>query len=230
MAFLNPKFVSVKKLFDDNEYKYFYSRNNKLGLISWKDRGLVTLLSPFHFNTTTRAERKEKGKDRKVFKEIPTACYDYNIFMRGVDIMDKIILSYSFDHHSHKWWKSCFIALLEIAIHNAYIVYQKKTKDQKTSRLLFRLSIINSLTKGKMTMENKICRSSDFTDCKLGNDKKGDCTICSSKINRHQTRYFYITCNNKICILECFDKHRRVRYAENKINQIENVNFCKFYL
>ena len=46
------KIAECKKSLEDNEYKCFYSRNNKLGLYCWKNRGLVTLLSTYHYNTT----------------------------------------------------------------------------------------------------------------------------------------------------------------------------------
>ena len=119
--------------------------------------------------------------------------------MRGVDVMDKIILSYSFDHHSHKWWKSCFIALLEIAMHNAYILYQIKTKVIKTSRLLFRMSIINTLTKGKiidnLSLHKTQNKESNLIECNLGISTRGDSSICSNYKNRHQSRYGCTTCN-----------------------------------
>ena len=45
--------------------------------------------------------------------------------MRGCDLSDQLMTSYSMLRHSVKWWRKLFFHLFALCINNAYIVYKK---------------------------------------------------------------------------------------------------------
>jgi hypothetical protein len=47
----------------------------------------------------------------------------YTTFMRGVDVANQLQALYSLQSKSHKWWHRIFLALLDIAKANIYIMY-----------------------------------------------------------------------------------------------------------
>jgi hypothetical protein len=48
---------------------------------------------------------------------------EYTTFMRGVNVTDQLQALYSSQSQSHKWWHWIFLALLDIAEVNIYIMY-----------------------------------------------------------------------------------------------------------
>ena len=70
--------------------------------------------------------------------------------MAGVDLNDQLRSYYPIGRKSHKWWRSCFWYLLEVAVLNAYIIY-KTTARSPGSKVLshfqFHLELARSLCK-----------------------------------------------------------------------------------
>ena len=58
----------------------------------------------------------------------PYLIEQYNIFMKGVDLMDQYLYLYMKKHLFLKWYRKIIIYLIEIAISNAniYIMFMQK--------------------------------------------------------------------------------------------------------
>ena len=94
---------------------------------------------------------KIKKQDKVAYENI-TLTYPKNVQIysqnsRGVDHLDQMISYYSPDLRSKKWYTQILLHLIEIAIHNSFILYTM-TKNQKLTYLEFRKSIIKSLLLG----------------------------------------------------------------------------------
>ena len=71
---------------------------------------------------------------------------NYNNFMGSVNLMDQILSYYSIDKKSQKWTTKLVFHLLNIVIHNSYILYKKNTFLSK-SYLQYLIIIMENLSK-----------------------------------------------------------------------------------
>ena len=66
----------------------------------------------------------------------PTAVYNYNQFMGGVDLVDQNLSYYSLTlRRTIKWWKKVFWRLIDISIINSWIIFRFKEKCLPVSHL-----------------------------------------------------------------------------------------------
>ena len=108
--------------------------NGKDLVLAWKDKRVVKAISTKHdASTTTVTRRKKRGGG--VMEEVtkPTCIVDYNKRMSGVDGLDQMISYYPFTRKSLKWTTKVFFYLIEISVHNAYVLQlaQSRTKRHK---------------------------------------------------------------------------------------------------
>ena len=71
---------------------------------------------------------------------------------RGVDFCNRRSTKYRYSHKQFKWWKSCYLHLLHLAVSNAYVIdseFKKYLKDEEKIKRInykeFYSSIIESL-------------------------------------------------------------------------------------
>lgn len=86
-----------------------------------------------------------KRYDRKVKERIdvtrPFAIQEYNKFMGGVDMMDRMIAHYPHGFKNKKWYLRVYFHMLNMAIVNSWLLY-KKDVDNIFPLLNFKASII----------------------------------------------------------------------------------------
>ncbi|KAK1152066.1 piggyBac transposable element-derived protein 4-like [Acipenser oxyrinchus oxyrinchus] len=96
--------------------------------LQWKDLRTVTVLSTIHSATesvTVQRRARSHGKLDIVNVRQPLAIHEYNQHMGGVDRSDQLIQKYSVLISSLKWWKTLFFQFVDIAVVNAYILFQE---------------------------------------------------------------------------------------------------------
>ena len=77
------------------------------------------------------------------FVDRPVAICDYNRLMGGVDKVNQLIAPYDATHKTVKWYKKLAVHLLQVAMVNAFILYQKS---HSTARFLrFQRDVISNL-------------------------------------------------------------------------------------
>ena len=57
-------------------------------------------------------------------KQIPTHILNYNANMGGVNLTDQLRTYYPNGRKGYKWWRCCFLYLLELSILNSFLLYQ----------------------------------------------------------------------------------------------------------
>lgn len=77
---------------------------------------------------------------KKRMKKVAEMTYAYNKLKSGVDLVDKMVGTYSTKRKTYKWWKSVFYYVLDVCILNSPIIYFEQDyikKQMINSRMLF---------------------------------------------------------------------------------------------
>ena len=55
--------------------------------------------------------------------------------VRGIDFCNRRTTKYRYSHKQFKWWKSCYLHLLHLAVSNAYVIHNEfRNKDLKKKK------------------------------------------------------------------------------------------------
>ena len=104
-----------------NEAKFWRLFDTDMLALSFREKKSqnkpVLLISTNH--DATLEEKIIRGKT----KTKPSAIFDYNKFMGGVDISDKQICHYSSERSTRRYWKKIFQNLLDISVLNSWIIF-----------------------------------------------------------------------------------------------------------
>jgi hypothetical protein len=105
----------------------------RLGLVvcSWLDGNVVTILS--NCDGTSQSNVKRRVGNEVVIQLCPAIIPNYNKYMQGVDRHDQLRerFSTSTGHSFKKWYKKLSFALFDIAVTNAYVLWQKRSLDKR---------------------------------------------------------------------------------------------------
>ena len=143
-----PKNLKTEKTLQRGEFDYCVS-DGGLVFYKWKDNKVVTLLSNFHGTESTTVLRTQKD-GRRINFNCPVAIKDYKIYTGGVDKADVLTSSYGSSRKSKKWGHRIFFGLIDRALCNAFIAFNKITKATMKS-LDFRRRVAQSLiTRGNL--------------------------------------------------------------------------------
>lgn len=108
--------------------------------VKWVDKRAVTMLSTIHGATSSwTGKYKRDAEKTPIFK--PTVIVDYTRLMGGVDLSDQLMNYYNFLRRTRKWWRKMWVHLLNMIIHNAYVLNRKFGSQKKMSHYDFRESI-----------------------------------------------------------------------------------------
>ncbi|KAG0439237.1 PiggyBac transposable element-derived protein 4, partial [Dictyocoela muelleri] len=121
--------------------------------------------------------------DNIIISEKPSMIKDYDNFMGGVDVYDKMVKTYLSDRKTIKWSNKITMYLLNLIVHNSYILYKEfyRGQDKIKSSLNFRKEIIESLLSyeprsKKLAQENAL----EHMLIKIIN-RRSNCTWCQKK-------------------------------------------------
>ena len=213
------------KFLEKGESIFYFSKNKKFLLTVWKDSSAVHIIS--NVGNTLIGEVERRSKEAKETGYIQTITCPNNVKLyssssRGVDKLDQMISYYNMNIKSRKWYVSIVGHWLEIAMYNSYIIFTKSTQ-QKISFLKYQQSVIKSLISGKReqrkilpTPQRLSLKSAPIIlelseeDCKFGyKGGKNRCKICQAQNQVKITSYECKTHNIAVCILNCYDIHRK---------------------
>jgi hypothetical protein len=109
-------------------------------VLKWMDKKPVSFISTFHSDTMVEVSKRGKV----LYK--PRGVQEYNSFMGGVDLKDQKLQPYEIERkRSTKWYTKLFKRLLNISVHNAFVLYRESQNVKQLSHLDFRLQIIKEL-------------------------------------------------------------------------------------
>lgn len=146
-------------------------------------------------------------KHKKCVK--PEMICKYSEFMRGVDYLDQKIEQYRFPHRCSKWWHRIFHHIFEIAVFNAFVIWNKGRSE---TYLEFRKDLsIELLRQGKMSVadETKVVilpNEIEYIEKTFlhGIIKQKDSLQCKKKKLIKRVKYQCKQCKVALCP-ECFD-------------------------
>ena len=203
-----------------------YIRDDVCSYSVWKDTKCVAVMSseyPGHSETTVVRNVKNKdGKNEKKDVPIPSAIYNYNRFMNGVDRSDQLINYYNVLRQTKKYWKTLFFHFIDIAVVNAYIIYKDLNLIEKDrmSHLIFRETIVRQLCDIQITVHQSVAGkkpASISQHSSLKMKKPKDCVYCRIvyQKRRRTTRRCY-KCDAALCLQarNCFRKFHQARFDE----------------
>ena len=102
--------------------------SGKVMVLTWKDKQIMKAISTMHDGSVCCITRRKKRWHR-VMEEVmkPASIVDYNQHMSKVDHFDQMIAYYPCTRKSLKWSKKVFYYLMEISVHNCFILYKAKS-------------------------------------------------------------------------------------------------------
>ena len=208
--FANPKKFPMAK----GQNPRFYDKSGQL-CVTWQDKKRVTLLSNYGDCSVTSKQIRCK-KSPTGYRDIskPNGVIEYNKHMGGTDLAGQQCVYYAHAHRSVKWWKRVFLAILDICVLNARILYNSIHTNRTLSNVDFRMYLIQGLLltwkNGPVThvqMSNPcVSEGAQHFPGKNVTGKKRDCIVCSTKAQRRQTRTICKQCDKPMCVIGCFEK------------------------
>jgi hypothetical protein len=110
-------------------------QQNRITITRWGDSVAVFLISNVHSpDEKASVQRWVKGEGRTDVAA-PAVVPTYQQYMRGVDRADQQCASYWPGSKARRWWPSVAWGIINIGVHNAYILHQLQCKASDTRPL-----------------------------------------------------------------------------------------------
>ncbi|XP_064637143.1 piggyBac transposable element-derived protein 4-like [Lineus longissimus] len=152
--------------------------NGTVMVLAWQDKRTVRMVSTKHDKSTVEVERFKKGghgEKEKIQK--PVCITEYNAHMSGVDNLDQMLSYYPFTRKTIKWHKKVVFYLIEVALHNAFIVHKLRHDQPEKTLLDFHLAIVK-----------KLCNVVDKNDDSDDDSGDEDPTQPPARVPKHDPR------------------------------------------
>lgn len=119
---------------------------DNLTLVRWMDTKPVHTLSTYAgAQPEDTAQRWDRSAKERIQVSRPYAIQQYNMFMGGVDLVDRMIAHYPHGFKSKKWYLRICFHFLNVTIVNAWHLFKIKTKQPNYPLLVFKASVATSL-------------------------------------------------------------------------------------
>ncbi len=118
-------------------------RESDVLILQWIDNKPVSLVTSID-SANDRVVAKRRTKKRGVYQELqvdqPYAVHRYNQYMNGVDRSDQMLACHNVIRKCRRWWKVLFFHLIDIAVVNGFILFQRHRSSDPDNAALQRLS------------------------------------------------------------------------------------------
>ena len=118
-----PQNLVADKTLERGDFDYRVSESD-IVVYKWHNNRPVHVISNFHCTDATTIKRKNKD-GIEITIASPSAVKDYNSYVGGVDKANTLISHYGTSRKSKKWWHHIFFGVIDRALCNAYVAYQK---------------------------------------------------------------------------------------------------------
>jgi hypothetical protein len=96
--------------------------------MQWIDSKPVSMLTTL-YSANEQVSCKRRTKQRGEYSELtlpqPFAIHEYNQYMNGLDRSDQMLTCHNVSRKCKRWWKTLFFHLIDIAIVNSFILFQR---------------------------------------------------------------------------------------------------------
>ena len=175
-------------------------RKGEMLLVAFRDK--KTQKQPVIVLSTGHSAQIETKIVRGKEKTKPAAVMDYNKYMGGVDISDRIVYHYASERATHRYWKKIFFNFVDLAMMNSYILFRISTGDRRIERKNFVIKVLESLCQN-----NKLARGPQRQAAPLPLQQptihrlvllpgklERNCHVCSTPGNRKRSRHWCPRC------------------------------------
>ena len=193
-----------------------WRQHESMVCFSWMDKKPVNLLSTFHDALEETTIQRRTGKN---FIDVtcPTVVPTYLRTMRGIDVFAQRQSYSKIGRRSKKWFYSLIWFMFDTGIHNAFILYQKKHKQQHYSEKDFRKQLMEQLVHGFTSRKQRgravpaVKRRHDVLHGLELVEVREVCQQCRKHVGdgRHNKRTVFRCkdCKQPLCVPECYNKH-----------------------
>ena len=191
-----------KMEYDEIAFAVNSKKGTNLNLIQWKEKRKMNLLTTMEYDNI-----RENNK--------PYPIHDYSQNMHGVDFMNYKVALFRDRRKSYKWYKYVFYHIIEIALDNAYVLFQN-IKNQKMTILNFRLKVITQLLDGYKSGRSRAKTSLNQKakmHLPIKSERRKHCKVC-----RNSTMLMCSACDLYLC-LKCYRKFHEEWGLKPKENQ-----------
>lgn len=208
--------------------EYVWRQHDQIVCFSWMDKKPVNLLSTFCDAQEQSVIKRRAGREL-LDVACPSVVPTYLRTMRGVDVFSQRQSYSKIGRRSKKWFYSLVWFMFDMAIHNAFILYQKKHNQQHYAEKDFRKQLMDQLVngfssrrkKGRVPTAAKRYRDSLHTIQHSPSAK--DCHECrnhrSSGQRGRRTHWQCSDCNISLCIPHCYNKHIQTLTVDAEISE-----------
>ena len=103
-------------------------RHSPVLAMQWIDSKPVSMLTTL-YSANEQVSCKRRTKQRGEYSELtlpqPFAIHEYNQYMNGLDRSDQMLTCHNVSRKCKRWWKTLFFHLIDIAIVNSFILFQR---------------------------------------------------------------------------------------------------------
>jgi Transposase IS4 len=178
----------------------------------WGDRSTVNVVSSVD-NPSAEAKVKRWSADANARVELPAppAAATYNRYKGGVDTANQMMHAFEVGADSLRWWVVLAWEVINIAVHNAHILWCHLHPGQKMTNREFRLMLAEELVaKWREQRNAHAAAAAERAGCNHRNiNKKRECEECRKNGALTHTRWQCVTCQTSVCPGPCYDAHRR---------------------
>ena len=219
---ISPELISECRQLQRGQHVFRqFNDCDELILVSWFDKKPVNLLSTYcDPNKITEIARHDKYPSTSY--DCPEVMTEYTHNMRGVDVFAQIQSYYQIGRRSRRNWRRLAWYFIDIAIINAYVLYEQYGQDtemmsQHDFRLRLQSELIGSFTarlkRGRPPAVETQPNDGALHHTPGRSPTSRDCSVCgvhplpSGQHNR-RTRIRCRQCKVPICIEDdCWDQH-----------------------
>nr|XP_037290037.1 piggyBac transposable element-derived protein 4-like isoform X1 [Rhipicephalus microplus] len=198
--------------------------SNAMLALKWRDRQDVHILSTMHGTELAEAIKVDK---RTV--ETPRCILEYN---QKMALVDKIDTQPNFSESIRKtmrWNKAVFFHLVDLSLHNAFILFRENTAS-RTTFVDFKRQVVSQLIEEHHTEKSKRRRPTGDNPLRLtgrhfaeqlrpssgqGIGTHRSCHVCANTTRgpkrRRETRYMCVKCNKSLCLEPCFKEYHTLK-------------------
>jgi len=212
------------------EWVWRQKQGSPLVVTSFMDKKPVNLLS-----TCTNAEASSMVKRRTGSELVdvsgPAVLPLYLSTMRGVDVFAQRQSYNKIGRRSMKWYYSLLWFLLDVAIHNAFILYQQKhnreSYDEKDFRKALMEQLVGDFSARKSQQQHVAGRvHARASQHRLQHSEgRGACHECRHRVgageNNARSRWRCEDCQVFLCMPDCYNKHVQAQAEHRGAERVE---------
>jgi hypothetical protein len=203
----------VKEIEDKPRGTHVFRQRGDLVCTAWMDKKPVYFVSTCCDPARSETVQRWSGGER-VDVACPEVVPTYLKYMRGVDVFSQRLSYSKIGRRSMKWFYSIAWFLVDTAIHNAFVLYQRRHNKTNFGEKDFRMELMQQLV-GSFSARVAHARFRKHPRDSLHRlehtEQRSACVQCSKRVGKGQhnqrTNWRCLDCEAFLCVPDCYNKH-----------------------